>query len=83
MFTGIVEAVGILDEVKGTGGGFRVSIHTPRKRPVARSRKNTETAYVARNAAEPEYPASSVGIHTYTAASTATYRNAPSENART
>jgi len=29
MFTGIVEAVGILDEVKGTGGGFRVSIHTP------------------------------------------------------
>ena len=29
MFTGIVEAVGILDEVKGTGGGFRVSVHTP------------------------------------------------------
>jgi riboflavin synthase len=29
MFTGIVEAVGILDEVKGTGGGFRVRIHTP------------------------------------------------------
>ena len=29
MFTGIVEALGILDEVKGTGGGFRVSIHTP------------------------------------------------------
>ena len=29
MFTGIVESVGILDEVKGTGGGFRVRIHTP------------------------------------------------------
>ncbi|MBY0495365.1 MAG: riboflavin synthase [Cyanobacteria bacterium] len=29
MFTGIVEAVGTLDEVKGTGGGFRVRIHTP------------------------------------------------------
>lgn len=28
MFTGIVEAVGTLAEVKGTGGGFRVSIHT-------------------------------------------------------
>jgi riboflavin synthase len=28
MFTGIVEAVGTLDEVKGTGGGFRVSIRT-------------------------------------------------------
>lgn len=29
MFTGIVEAVGTLSEVKGTGGGFRVRIHTP------------------------------------------------------
>ena len=29
MFTGIVEAVGALAEVKGTGGGFRVRIHTP------------------------------------------------------
>jgi len=29
MFTGIVEAVGILSEVKGTGGGFRVRIQTP------------------------------------------------------
>ena len=29
MFTGIVEAVGTLDEVKGTGGGYRVRIHTP------------------------------------------------------
>ena len=29
MFTGIVEAVGTLTEVKGTGGGFRVRIHTP------------------------------------------------------
>ena len=29
MFTGIVESVGTLDEVKGTGGGFRVRIHTP------------------------------------------------------
>jgi riboflavin synthase len=29
MFTGIVEAVGSLSEVKGTGGGFRVRIHTP------------------------------------------------------
>ncbi|HUQ89033.1 MAG TPA: riboflavin synthase [Vicinamibacterales bacterium] len=29
MFTGIVEAVGILTEVKGTGGGFRVRIQTP------------------------------------------------------
>jgi riboflavin synthase len=28
MFTGIVEAVGTLAEVKGTGGGYRVSIHT-------------------------------------------------------
>lgn len=28
MFTGIVEAVGTLSEVKGTGGGFRVRIHT-------------------------------------------------------
>lgn len=28
MFTGIVEAVGTLSEVKGTGGGYRVSIHT-------------------------------------------------------
>jgi riboflavin synthase len=28
MFTGIVEAVGSLSEVKGTGGGFRVRIHT-------------------------------------------------------
>ena len=29
MFTGIVESVGTLAEVKGTGGGFRVRIHTP------------------------------------------------------
>jgi riboflavin synthase len=29
MFTGIVEAVGTLAEVKGTGGGFRVRIDTP------------------------------------------------------
>ncbi len=29
MFTGIVEAVGTLAEVKGTGGGYRVRIHTP------------------------------------------------------
>jgi riboflavin synthase len=29
MFTGIVEGVGSLAEVKGTGGGFRVRIHTP------------------------------------------------------
>jgi len=29
MFTGIVEAIGTLAEVKGTGAGFRVSIHTP------------------------------------------------------
>ena len=28
MFTGIVEAVGSLAEVKGMGGGFRVRIHT-------------------------------------------------------
>ena len=26
MFTGIVEAIGTLAEVKGTGGGFRVRI---------------------------------------------------------
>lgn len=29
MFTGIVEAVGSLAEVKGTGGGYRVRIQTP------------------------------------------------------
>jgi riboflavin synthase len=29
MFTGIVEGLGTLAEVKGTGGGFRVRIHTP------------------------------------------------------
>jgi riboflavin synthase len=29
MFTGIVEGVGSLADVKGTGGGFRVRIHTP------------------------------------------------------
>ncbi len=29
MFTGIVEEVGTLAEVKGTGGGYRVRIHTP------------------------------------------------------
>jgi riboflavin synthase len=29
MFTGIVEGIGSLSEVKGTGGGFRVRIHTP------------------------------------------------------
>lgn len=29
MFTGIVEGIGTLAEVKGTGGGFRVRIHTP------------------------------------------------------
>ena len=29
MFTGIVEAIGTLAEVKGTGGGYRVRIHTP------------------------------------------------------
>ena len=29
MFTGIVEAVGTLSEVKGTGGGYRVRIQTP------------------------------------------------------
>jgi riboflavin synthase len=29
MFTGIVEAVGTLTEVKDTGGGYRVRIHTP------------------------------------------------------
>jgi len=28
MFTGIVEAVGTLAEVKGTGGGYRLRIHT-------------------------------------------------------
>lgn len=28
MFTGIVETVGTLSEVKGTGGGYRVRIHT-------------------------------------------------------
>ncbi len=28
MFTGIVEAVGTLSEVKGTGGGYRVRMHT-------------------------------------------------------
>src|SRR5688572_18660756 len=28
MFTGIVEAIGSLAEVKGMGGGFRVRIHT-------------------------------------------------------
>ena len=29
MFTGIVEGIGSLAEVKGTGGGYRVRIHTP------------------------------------------------------
>ena len=29
MFTGIVEGIGTLSEVKGTGGGYRVRIHTP------------------------------------------------------
>jgi len=29
MFTGIIEAVGTLSEVKGTGGGYRVRIETP------------------------------------------------------
>ncbi len=29
MFTGIVEGVGTLAEVKGTGAGYRVRIHTP------------------------------------------------------
>jgi riboflavin synthase len=29
MFTGIIEAIGSLAEVKGTGGGFRVRIQTP------------------------------------------------------
>jgi riboflavin synthase len=29
MFTGIVEAVGTLAEVKGTGGGYRVRVRTP------------------------------------------------------
>ena len=29
MFTGIVEGLGTLAEVKGTGGGYRVRIHTP------------------------------------------------------
>ena len=29
MFTGIVEAIGTLTEVKGTGGGFRLRIQTP------------------------------------------------------
>jgi riboflavin synthase len=29
MFTGIVEAIGTLSEVKSTGGGYRVRIHTP------------------------------------------------------
>ena len=29
MFTGIVEGVGSLSEVKATGGGFRMRIHTP------------------------------------------------------
>ena len=29
MFTGIVEAIGTLSEVKGTGGGFRIRITTP------------------------------------------------------
>src|SRR4051812_27854679 len=32
MFTGIVEAIGTLAEVKGTGGGFRLRIHTPLSR---------------------------------------------------
>ena len=32
MFTGIVEGIGSLAEVKGTGGGFRVRIHTPLSR---------------------------------------------------
>ena len=29
MFTGIVEAIGTLSEVKGTGGGYRLKIRTP------------------------------------------------------
>jgi len=29
MFTGIVEGIGTLSEIKATGGGFRVRIHTP------------------------------------------------------
>ena len=29
MFTGIVEGIGSLSEVKATGGGFRMRIHTP------------------------------------------------------
>jgi riboflavin synthase len=29
MFTGIVEAIGTLSEVKGTAGGYRLRIHTP------------------------------------------------------
>ena len=29
MFTGIIEGLGTLAEVKGTGGGFRFRIHTP------------------------------------------------------
>lgn len=28
MFTGIVENIGVLSEIKGTGGGYRVRIHT-------------------------------------------------------
>ena len=32
MFTGIVEGVGSVTEVKGTGGGYRVRIHTPLSR---------------------------------------------------
>ena len=35
MFTGIVEGVGTLDEVKGTGGGYRVRIHTPLSQTLA------------------------------------------------
>src|SRR5205809_5410858 len=57
--------------------------HAPRNRPAARSKKKTETAYAASVTALPEYPASNVGIQTYTAASTPTYRNAAVENART
>ena len=42
----------------------RVSIHAPRNRPAARSAKEDRDGVRRQRLARPEYPASSVGIHT-------------------
>src|SRR5215475_5960873 len=64
-----------LNTVRTVAQFKRASTQDPTNLPAARSTKKIEMAYVATQISRPWYSASSVGIHTYTALSTMTYRN--------